>query len=181
MKMKTLKIATLLAATALVAGFATEASAASAGTNLDISATVNQTCTISTSAVAFGTYDPVGANASAPLAGTGQLSVTCTNGSTGITLTLGNGNNFSAQRRMASAGNFLTYELYQPSATTPGAACAASPTQRWGTTGAEIFTPSGVVWAAATPQAFNVCGSVGAGQNVPAGSYADTVTATVNF
>lgn len=184
MKMKNLKIVTLLAAAALAAGFGTDASAASAGTNLNISATVNQTCTISTSAVAFGTYDPVGTNASTALAGTGSLSVTCTNGSTGVTLTLGNGGNYASngnQRGMGPiTGSYLSYELYQPSATTPSAACGAL-TQRWGTTGAEIFTPSGVTWAAASPQTFNVCGNVPAGQNVPAGSYADTVTATVNF
>lgn len=184
MKMKNLKIATLLAAAAFVVGFATEASAQTATSNLNVSATVNQTCTITTGAVAFGTYDPVGTNASSPLTGAGSLSVTCTNGSTGVTLTLGNGGNYASngnQRGMGPiSGSYLSYELYQPTATTPSAACGAL-TQRWGTTGAEIFTPSGVTWAAATPQTFNVCGNVPAGQNVPAGSYTDIVTATVNF
>ncbi|MGA8050161.1 MAG: spore coat U domain-containing protein [Burkholderiales bacterium] len=184
MKVKNLKMAVLIGAAALVTGFAGEAAAQTATSNLQVSATVAQTCTVTANALNFGAYDPVGANAATALTGAGSLSVTCTNGSSGITLTLGNGGNYAAngsQRGMGPiGGQYLSYEIYQPTATTPSAACGAL-TQRWGTTGAEILTPSGVTWSAVTPQTFNVCGNVPAAQNVPAGTYNDTVVATVNF
>ena len=76
-------------------GFSTRAMAASATANLGVSATVTNNCTISTAALAFGSYDPVVANASSNLDGTGTVVVACTKGAT------------------ATIG--LTYELYQDS------------------------------------------------------------------
>jgi len=185
MKASKLKLAILVSAATLGMGLGTGASAA-ATDNLTVSATVPQTCTISTTPVAFGSYDPTGAQSTADLPGAGTLLVTCTNGAgdtgigaTAITLTLDDGGNFSTTRRMAAGTNYLGYELYQPTATTAGAACGAL-TQRWGTTGGEIFTPAIASWDG-TQKTFNVCGNVPQAQNVPPGSYSDTVTATVNF
>ena len=48
-------------------------SAATASANLSVSATVTNNCTVSTAALAFGSYDPVVANATAGLDGTGRL------------------------------------------------------------------------------------------------------------
>jgi len=48
------------------------AHAATATANLDVTATISANCTISTSAVAFGTYDPISANNSTPLDATGS-------------------------------------------------------------------------------------------------------------
>ena len=45
-------------------------SAASTSTSLSVTASVNNNCTISTAALAFGAYDPVVTNASSPLDGT---------------------------------------------------------------------------------------------------------------
>src|SRR5512143_902396 len=64
----------------LVAAFGTPVSAATATANLGVSATVTNNCTISTTALAFGSYDPVVANASTNLDGTGAVSVACTKG-----------------------------------------------------------------------------------------------------
>jgi spore coat protein U domain-containing protein, fimbrial subunit CupE1/2/3/6 len=152
---------------------------ASATGNLSVTASVPQTCKIdATTAVAFGAYDPVGANASSVLQATGAVSVKCTKNSSGITIELGLGSNASGTtRQLASSGNFLPYELYQPGAATSGAACAY--TTVWGT-GTAKFTPS-ATWTALTGQTFNVCGQIAAAQDVPPGSYTDTVVATVNF
>ena len=161
--------------------------AGSANANLNVSADVAQKCTITTSAVAFGTYDPVATNAAAGSDlnnGAGAINVTCTKGSSSVTITLGLGGNASGStRRMlgGTSGDYLTYELYQPSTTTPFA-CSFPAATIWGTSGANIYTPSGVTWSAAAAQSFNVCGTVAKGQNVSAdASYTDTVVATVNF
>ena len=57
--------------------------------------------------MAFGTYDPLGANSGtgSDLDQTGSVGVTCTRGSTGITIELSDGGNHSgATRRMANGG-----------------------------------------------------------------------------
>src|SRR5262245_34061530 len=154
----------------IVARFGTPVSAATATANLGVSATVTNNCTISTSALAFGGYDPVVANASTALDGTGTVTVACTKGTT-ATVGLGLGSNSSAgARRMSDgAGSFLTYELYQD----------ASHTTVWGNAGGSLLAPA----AAPSKNArnFTVYGQVAASQDVAAGSYSDTVVATVNF
>src|SRR5689334_19496230 len=66
--------------------------AGSATSNLSISATVQDNCTITANSLSFGAYDPVSGNASAPLTGSGTISVTCTSGSS-ATITLDQGTN----------------------------------------------------------------------------------------
>jgi spore coat protein U-like protein len=154
--------------------------AGSATANVSVSANINNVCTISTGALAFGAYDPIVTNSSTPLDGSGTVTVTCTKGAA-TTLGLGLGANAAGSvRKMKDGGtNLLTYELYQPPSTTPAAACSfASPTV-WGNSGAGLFTP------AAAPdknaRTYNICGQVASGQDLPFGSYTDTVVATVNF
>jgi len=81
--------------------------------------------------------------------------------------------------QIGTSGNYMNYELYQPPSTTPATACAAAPTQIWGTTGAAIFTPTASTGIAS--RSYNVCGKIPAAQDVNTGSYVDTVVATVNF
>ena len=153
--------------------------AGSAQQNLAVSASVTANCTISTAAVAFGTYDPVSANASAALPGNGSVTVACTKGSApNITLDLGS-NASGSTRRMKAGTEFLSYELYQPANTTPGTACAGTETQVWGSTGSAIFTPTAP--GSKSARTYNVCGTVAGGQDVSVGTYNDTVVATVNF
>src|SRR5947208_10024354 len=73
--------------------------------SLSITATVAQTCSVSaTSTLAFGAYDPVVANASTALTGTGSVSIKCTKGSSGITVDLDAGAHVSGtQRRLQGA------------------------------------------------------------------------------
>src|SRR5262249_49725942 len=146
--------------------------AGSAVTNLDVTATVSQRCTITTTPVAFGSYDPVVDNSAAGVdkTATGAVSLTCTKGSANITGTLSNGTHFATTGRMSGGGDFLSYELYQPVGAAPGT-CPG--TQRWGTTGAEIY-PAVATWSALSPVPFNVCGVVPKGQDVTGSSGAGT-------
>lgn len=169
-----------LGALALVLAAASPALAGTATANVGISANIANVCTITTGAVAFGAYDPIVVNAASPLNASGTVTITCTKGAA-TTVSLGLGNNPAGSvRKMKDAGSdLLIYELYQPPNTTPGTACSyASPTV-WGTAGVNLFTP------AAAPdknaRTYNICGQVAGGQDLPAGSYADTVLATVNF
>jgi spore coat protein U domain-containing protein, fimbrial subunit CupE1/2/3/6 len=175
-------------ATAALAGSAAPALAGSATSTLSVTAAVAQNCAISTSAVAFGAYDPVSTHRAAgvDLNGTGAVTVTCTKNSTGVTIWLGLGASaLGSVRRLVggTSGEFLTYELYHASATTPAAVCTFPGTTVWGTAGAGIFTPTGLSnWGANSAKTFNVCGTVTKGQDVSADpSYTDLVTATVNF
>lgn len=163
-----------LLAIGVVTSFETEASAGTATSNLSVSASVSANCTISTSAVAFGAYDPVSANAATPLDGTGGVTVTCTQGAS-TTITLGQGSTPKAGstdavplRQMGDGGaNRLEYFLHQD----------AAHTTAWGNTAGTGVAHTGT----GTATSITVHGRVSAGQNVPSGSYADTVVATVTF
>src|SRR5579872_5216783 len=86
--------------------------------NLNISANVAAVCSITTSPVAFGAYDPVVANAAAALNANGSVNVACTKGAT-ATIDLGNGGNFAGGTRSMNAGaNLLNYGLFQDAAFT---------------------------------------------------------------
>jgi spore coat protein U-like protein len=167
---KFLGMAAAVSGLAIVAvGFTPVASAASATANLGVSATVTNNCLISTAALAFGSYDPVVANASTDLDGTGTVTVSCTKGAT-ATIGLGVGSNASGSvRRMKDATtNYLTYELYQD----------AGRTTIWDE-GAGLVSPGAAPSKAA--RNFTVYGRVASNQDAAAGSFTDTVVATVNF
>lgn len=155
------------------------AGAATAGSqtaNLAVTASVVANCTITTTPVAFGTYDTVAGTA---VNGTGTVNIACTKGA-GPNVTLGLGANATgAVRRMSGGGAFLTYELYQQPTTAPGAACSYVAPTVWGLAGGNIFTPTAAPSIAS--RSYNVCGQIAASQDVPAASYSDTVVATVNF
>ena len=165
-------ISTLLAVGA-VTSFESDASAGTATDNLSVSASVSANCTIATSPVSFGAYDPVSANASSPLDAAGGVTVTCTQGAS-TSITLGQGASAKAgstdaapQRQMVADGNFLEYSLFQDS----------SHSTVWGNTSGTGVSHTGT----GTATNISVYGRVPAGQNVPSGSYADTVVATITF
>jgi len=105
------RVALLLFLVGLTASIPAPAWAQTATANLSITATVNGTCTITTSTVAFGSYDPVVTNAATPLDNSGAVTVTCTKGA-GTRIDLGLGANASGStRRMQGPTDLLTYEL----------------------------------------------------------------------
>jgi len=180
--MKSYKLASLVGSAMVACSIGSGAWAGFNTGSLSVTSSVAKTCSVSTtSALAFGAYDPTAAGA---LPGTGSVSIKCTKGSSAITVDLGAGSHASgSQRRMlgGTSGDFLNYNVTQPATTTPWTSCAGSTV--WGSTvGGSVYTPSGVTWSAAAAQAFTVCGSVPAAQDVSAdGSYTDTVIVTVNF
>ena len=162
--------ATAAIAAALLAALATPAVAATATANLGVTATVSNNCTISTTAVGFGSYDPVVAHASTNLDGTGTVIVACTKGAV-ATVGLGLGSNVTGStRRLKDPGtNYLTYELYRD----------AGRTSVWGDAGAALLSPGAA--PSKTARTFTVYGRIPQNQDIPAGAYTDTVVATVNF
>ncbi|MEH1928174.1 Csu type fimbrial protein [Nostoc sp.] len=166
-----------LASVLLIASSAAPAMAATATTNLGTTATVVANCTISTTPVAFGSYDPVTTNAGTALTGTGTVTTTCTDGSV-ASITLDQGSNPAtgstdaapARQLIDGSTNTLLYSLYSDTGRTVV----------WGNTsgagGTDVtVTGSGVA------QASTVYGSIAGAQNKPAGAYTDTVQATVTF
>jgi len=169
--MKTTKLLMgLVIGAAAVMGSTSTLSAGSNTANLNVSSSVVANCTISTTPVAFGTYDPVGTNATANDDDIGSVIVACTKG-TSATIGLGLGANASGSvRRMKDATtDYLTYELYQETGRTTV----------WGTTGTALLSTGAAPSKVA--RAFTVYGRIPSGQDVPAGAYTDTVVATVTF
>jgi spore coat protein U-like protein len=140
------------------------ASAGTATSTLGVSATVSANCSVTTTAVAFGTYTGAVNNAQ------GAINVTCTDttpynikldqgGATGATVTT---------RAMTGGGSTLNYALYSN----------AGMTTNWGQTiGTDTVTGTG----SGVQQVVTVYGQIAANQNVPPNSYADTVNVTVAY
>ncbi len=155
---------------ALVAGFVgmaqSNVNAATATSTFAVTASVAANCTIAAGALAFNAYDPVVANASTNLDQTSTITVACTKGSTGV-ISLDNGSNFSGgNRRMKAGANFLNYEMYSDSARTTV----------WNTTNTVSYTAASKATSPVT-----LYGRVPSGQDVPVGSYSDSVIATITF
>jgi spore coat protein U-like protein len=162
---------TLACALALSMGFAASAFAATSTANLGVSATILDACTIAATPVNFGNYDH---SASGDTGSTGSVTETCANG-TAATITLGQGLHPKAGsvdgvplRQMASGANNMAYFLYSD----------AGAGTLWGNTPTTGVAQAGTGGAGTT---LTVYGFITAGQNLPTGSYADTVVATVTF
>lgn len=141
---------------------------------------VNKNCRVSTTPVAFGRYDPIGANKNSSLNASGAITVACVKG-TAPTIALGQGESGAGTRRMQreAGGDFLVYELYQPPSSVPGIACQFPGMLVWGAAGTNLFAAASA--PSRNPRSYSVCGSVPAGQNPTIGSYVDVVVATVSF
>jgi spore coat protein U-like protein len=122
------------------------------------------TCSVSATAVAFGTYDPT---SSTPLDSTGSVAVTCSASSASYTIALSAGQGSFTSRELSSGAHLLAYNLYTD----------ALRSTIWGDGSGATSTESG----SGTSQSFNVYGRVLALQNAYVGSYADAVVVTVNF
>jgi spore coat protein U-like protein len=151
---------------------------------VSVSTTVSANCTVTTSTLDFGAYDPIGAQATNNLdVGTNQISITCVQGSAPtIALNLGLNASGTTRRMLRSTtpADHLIYELYQPPGNSPDTACNFSGAAVvWGSSGGNLFTPSAPPSKAS--RSFYICARAPFGQDPSVGTYNDTVTATVNF
>ncbi len=175
MKKVSVRLLTVAGATALALGVTSGTQAGTATANLTVQATVTSNCTITTTAVDFGNYDPIVANASAALdapAG-GKITLVCSSGASAkVTLSQGanpdTGSTAAAPaRRLKHGTDYLQYTLYSD----------AGKQDVWGDTAG-----TGLAHTGTGAQAdLDVYGTVPGGQNVPVGTYTDTVLATVTF
>jgi spore coat protein U-like protein len=185
------KTTPILAATALAVLLLADAPAfaGSAFKDFNATASVAANCVMGNiNNLDFGSYDPVVANASAALPGSTSFTLTCTRGTSTavVSMNLGNalgGNAANPNKRSmnngtATAGNYLSYDLFIPSGVGGSATATAN---LWGdnTNGTVTFPVPAVPTLSA--QTIVIYGAVAAGQDVPVGSYTDTVRATVNF
>ncbi|MDH6103524.1 spore coat U domain-containing protein [Chrysosporum ovalisporum ANA283AFssAo] len=166
----------LASAILIAAGSAAPAMAGTAIIDVEVTATVPVSCTISANPIAFSNYDPIGTHATAGLYAPGSLITTCTNGSA-VVVTLSQGNNpevsstdAEPQRRLWNGisgddNDFLSYEIYAGDGGT------------WGN------TPDSSVTVSGTGQQVNttIHAVIPPAQNVSSGNYTDTVTATIDF
>jgi spore coat protein U-like protein len=131
-------------------------------------------CTITSTAITFSTYDPLSSTA---LASTGTLGFSCTSGVlTGgdnftISLSTGSSGTYTT-RTMKSGIKILNYNLYT----------TVSDTTVWGNGTAGTATVTAHYSANnAPPVNVTVYALIPAMQNVTAGSYTDSIVATVTF
>ncbi|NOT41213.1 MAG: spore coat U domain-containing protein [Alphaproteobacteria bacterium] len=142
--------------------------AATATTTFQVTATVLSVCTVSATNLAFGNYD---ASSGTPNDASSTVTTTCSN-TTPYTVALNAGTGSGATvalRRMTNGANTLSYTMY----TTAGR------TTVWGDGTLSTVTQAGT--GNGSGQALTVFGRVPTGQYVTAGSYTDTVTATVTY
>ena len=150
---------------------------------VSVSTTVSANCTVSTSALSFGAYDPIGTQKTNNLdVGTNQITIACVQGSAPtVAFNLGlNASGGTRRMKEASTTDYLNYELYQPPSSSPNTACNFSGSLVvWGSSGGNLFTPSAPPTKGS--RSFYICARVPSAQDPGVGTYSDTVTATVNF
>jgi len=165
----------LLGSLALVLLCAAPAFGATATSNMSVSATVLNVCTITATPLAFGNYDPTVSTAND---NTGTVVVACTAGaSANVTLNQGShaaggSSDSSPLRQMQGTANTaqrLRYDLYQNSGRTTV----------WGNTAGtgEAYTGAGPL----NTTTLTVYGRLPINQNAEADVYADVVVATITY
>lgn len=139
---------------------------------------VETVCEISsTSSIDFGSYDPIGVNATLASRSSGNIGVRCSNGATGVTVSLSEGNNPASnsscaapiRRLRSSSGQYITYQIFQNKSENIVWGCAPTTSKELEpfTTLNEINVPTyGVI-----PQS----------QDVALGTYLDIVEVSVTF
>ena len=161
------------AAVALAVSVSTGADAATKQGTIAVSAQVTAACTLATNTLDFGAYDPLGTNATADLTKSTDITVSCTNNAA-TTITLSTGahpvGSPATGRQLADVPgtHFLNYSLYSDAALQ----------NQWGdgTLGATVaYTGTGGT------STLTVFGKVDKGQTATAGTYSDSVTATITF
>ena len=128
-------------------------------------------CTVTATNVAFGTYTPL---QTAGLASTGTISISCTGvtGKNTVTVDLSPGASGSyTSRALISGASKLTYNLFQDAANT----------EIWGNGTGGSTEASATIRKAAPTATLTIYGTVAAKQDPAPGTYADTITVSVNY
>jgi spore coat protein U-like protein len=158
---------TLLGAAALAAPGT--AYAANTVTSVGVSATIAANCTVSTTAVAFGSVNTLSGSA---VDATGGISVACTSGTVwAASAGAGSGTGATfASRKMTSGSDLLNYSLFTDSGRSSVWGDGTGGTSTVGNTGTGSAQP------------VTIYARIAAGQtSAPTGSYSDTVSVTVAY
>ncbi len=132
-------------------------------------------CSVSATALSFGSYDPTSATARDS---TGTVTVTCTSNLAGllsswdILLSTGSSGSFTP-RSLLSGGNSMQYNLYT----------SAARTQIWGdaTGGTAKVSDSQLLVFGTSQHSYTTYGRIPALQDLAPGTYTDTITVTLNY
>lgn len=151
------------------------APAATTGGSFNVTANVGATCTVVTTGVAFGTYNPA---SSTPTNASGAVTVTCTSGTTySIALNAGahagGASVFGNRRMLANVSDFLPYQLYLDS--------FGGTVWGDGTNSSSINPTAGTFTGTGVGLAHTVYGQIAAGNYVASGAYSDTINVTVTY
>ena len=172
-----LALSTMLLSTA---GLSVSAFAATSASDMAVTADINANCTMSTTDLAFGAYDPIVANAALDLRATATVSTTCTSGATGV-VTMSQGDHSlycvinDCHRQLANAEEtgFLRYNIYT--------SASYYMSNIWNNDVEEMSSVAQVLGSGVS-QDLTVYGEIPKNQkNAPAGSYTDTITVTLTY
>ena len=171
-----LKVAIASAALLGAASLTVPAYAGTDTSNMEVSATVGEACTIETADIAFGAYDAINTHASTALTAQGSVTTTCTLDLV-ATVMIGQGlgasevsTDAAPLRRMSgdNVGDYLVYNVYSDAALSSVWTNEVDSGIDTTGTGEEV--------------AMTVYGAIAAGQTgAPAGSYSDTLVVTVDY
>jgi spore coat protein U-like protein len=120
-------------------------------------------CTLGVQSVVFGSYDTLSAQNTDSA---GSVSVSC-DSSDSFTITLSSGHGTMLSRQMQSGAYSMNYNLYTDS--------LRSIIWGDGTSGTTLVSATG------TSATYPVYGRIPAAQNLPAGSYSDSIAVTLTF
>lgn len=135
----------------------------------EASAQLTPSCTISATSVNFGNYNVFNGSA---VDSTGTITYTCNSAASNITISLSTGASSTYRSRAMSKGaEALNYNLFRD----------AARTSIWGdgTNGTGVYTRNNP--QNNNPISVTVYGQIPAGQDVSAGTFSDTISATINF
>ena len=147
--------------------------AGSSTSTMNVSVSVEHSCSIEASPMAFGAYNGVVENASTALEATATLETTCTSGA-GALVTINSGASAGSgladepvRRMTAGEGQFLSYQVYSDIARNTV----------WGNT-----VPTGVaLTGTGVPQTLTLYGSIPSAQLAAQGVYSDQVYVTITY
>ena len=166
---KLTKLAVCVAVSISGAGVVSSANAAAATTTIPVTATVVQSCTITSDPIPFGNYNGI---SGALLDVAATMSPTCTSGtaySIGLNGGVGVGATAGMRKLSGPGSSQLNYSIYSD----------AARTIVWGDGSFGTVQNSGVGNGAVAPT--QMYGRIPASQNSPAGAYSDTLTVTLTY